>query len=377
VSNNAQERIAEFIGHVYEAATDSALWPSLAAKLAKVIDSPSAQLSIQSPRLGEVNRLTQTANYSPVAIESHRKYYYKHDVWVAQARKLGMTKILSSMNLIADEELERSEFYQDFLKKIDVFYVVGTVFPIADGELGVLGVHRPKEVGNYDENDKIRLQTLLPHLRAALQIRRRFLNAGIQQRAALAALERVGLGTLVVDATGQIIYSNAEADSLLRVGDAIRLVGGKLAVATRAASEKLTRLIIQATKTVEQGKGLGGGTLSIPRADRMPISILVAPFQPSRSGLNLAAAILFVRDPETPTVSTLALQSLFGLTPAEAALTCALAEGKSVEDIARMNGISLNTVRTHLKNTLSKTGTSRQVELVALIFRTVATLTTK
>jgi len=61
------------------------------------------------------------------------------------------------------------------------------------------------------------------------------------------------------------------------------------------------------------------------------------------------------------------VQSLFDLTPTEARVARSLASGKTVEDIASDGGVSLNTVRTHVRGVLAKTGCSRQVEVVALL----------
>ena len=44
-----------------------------------------------------------------------------------------------------------------------------------------------------------------------------------------------------------------------------------------------------------------------------------------------------------------------------------LAAGKTVETIASGGGISLNTVRTHVRGVLEKTGCDRQAEVVALL----------
>ena len=71
---------------------------------------------------------------------------------------------------------------------------------------------------------------------------------------------------------------------------------------------------------------------------------------------------------------TLVLRSLFGLTPAEACIASMVAEGRSIEDIAARQRISLNTGRVHLKNIFAKTETTRQAQLVALILRTTAVM---
>ena len=62
-----------------------------------------------------------------------------------------------------------------------------------------------------------------------------------------------------------------------------------------------------------------------------------------------------------------ALRDAFGLTPAEARLAIALAQGVRLADHAESVGISLNTVKTLLSRVFRKTETARQAELVRLL----------
>lgn len=55
------------------------------------------------------------------------------------------------------------------------------------------------------------------------------------------------------------------------------------------------------------------------------------------------------------------------LTATEARLAWLLAEGHTLQSAAGQLGVTHGTVRTHLKRVFSKTGTSRQAELVALV----------
>ena len=69
--------------------------------------------------------------------------------------------------------------------------------------------------------------------------------------------------------------------------------------------------------------------------------------------------------PHAPPVEL--VQSLFDLTPAEARVARCLTTGASVEDIASIGGVSLNTIRTQVRGVLEKTGCRRQAEVVALL----------
>jgi DNA-binding CsgD family transcriptional regulator len=79
-----------------------------------------------------------------------------------------------------------------------------------------------------------------------------------------------------------------------------------------------------------------------------------------------------ITDPDRPvSLDPNALQTLFSLTPAEAKVTSLLVQGRSMEQIAAWLAVSLETVRTHIRRVFSKTATTRQGELIALVLRTV------
>jgi DNA-binding CsgD family transcriptional regulator len=61
------------------------------------------------------------------------------------------------------------------------------------------------------------------------------------------------------------------------------------------------------------------------------------------------------------------LRERFQLTRAEAALALRLAEGESLADAAAALDIAYNTARSHLRAIFAKSGTHRQVQLVALL----------
>lgn len=69
--------------------------------------------------------------------------------------------------------------------------------------------------------------------------------------------------------------------------------------------------------------------------------------------------------PNAPPVEL--VRSLFDLTPTEAKVARSLASGATVDDIASADGVSPNTVRTHVRGVLTKTGCNRQTEVVALL----------
>ena len=68
------------------------------------------------------------------------------------------------------------------------------------------------------------------------------------------------------------------------------------------------------------------------------------------------------------------VSQIFDLTPSEAHLAALLATGLSLAEAATKLELTENTVRSYCKTILSKTGVSRQADLVRLILRSVAVL---
>jgi DNA-binding CsgD family transcriptional regulator len=103
-------------------------------------------------------------------------------------------------------------------------------------------------------------------------------------------------------------------------------------------------------------------------ADVPPYLVSVRPLaRPSRESQSAAraAAILFIRDPlKRGSAAGQMLREIFGLTEAETGVALALQSGIPLEQYARTNKVSLNTVYTHLRRVREKTGCHSVADLV-------------
>lgn len=182
--------------------------------------------------------------------------------------------------------------------------------------------------------------------------------------AALGALNLLAVGVVLVDDTGRILNANRVAQEVLGRDDGLCLSGGRLLAAYSQDHLSLGRSIAAATAAIG-----ASGALSCARpSGRRPLSVVVKPLrrhgQPERPGL----AAVFVTDPEQEVAAQAEdFAGLYGLTPAEARLASRLVRGMSPAQAASALGLTVNTVRTHLKRIFSKTETRRQSDLVRLL----------
>jgi DNA-binding CsgD family transcriptional regulator/PAS domain-containing protein len=367
--------IASLIGHLYEAAIDETLWSGIAARIATAFNSNSAVVKLQGP--GQF-RLVETTENLCVAetLQGWADDWHMRDLWVERSAAAGLNRIVTSDELVTREEQNRSGFYQEWLRHLDIHHMVGAVFPAGDDMLGVLGVHRPEVAGAYTEGDRQSMALLLPHLQRAMQLGQRFAGAKRGEAASLAALDRLDSGVLTINAAGAILHANAEATRILREAKEIFIVAGRLAVLQPALHDRLSAMLNSALETAHGRPGRAPAASLIPRPDRLPLTLAVAPLIQAGQTLFATAqplALVFLRDPERA-LNVAHLRALFGMTATEAAIAAELAAGRAPEEIAERHGIGLGTARWHLKRILLKTGTRRQGEAVALLARSVATL---
>jgi DNA-binding CsgD family transcriptional regulator len=106
-----------------------------------------------------------------------------------------------------------------------------------------------------------------------------------------------------------------------------------------------------------------GSPVVIKEAGEAPLVAYLDEAPANRDGLHI------IDIGELPAPEFAALNSVFGLSAAEARLAQALARGESVESAARLLEIKPSTARSQLAAIFEKTGTRRQAKLVALLSR--------
>lgn len=366
--------LSGLITHLYDAAMDDALWPGTAMRIAEVFDSSSTVLKLHGEGT-RVDLLECTDNLIVARRDqAWADDWHRRDLWVERSVAHGMSRVITDEDLVTREEQARSGFYQEWLRHLGIHHMVGAVFPAADGAVGVLGIHRPREAGAYTRSERRRAALVLPHLQRALRLGQRLAAASRTHAAAWQAIDRFDTGVFMVDGSCRIIHASAMAETLLRENKELGMAGQRLFLRQPELHDRLLSLVRGAAGTARGRVAEPGTALAIARPHRLPLALEVAPLRPSMSRLGEQGpcALVFIRDPEAPIVVA-RLRELFGLTRTEGAVAAALGQGASLEDIAARMGIGLATVRSHLKRILAKTGTHRQAEAVTLLARSIST----
>lgn len=68
------------------------------------------------------------------------------------------------------EEFEQTEFYQGYVRPLNLFHALVLTILLEDGLAATIGLARSKEMGIYTNEEAFILEALLPHLQRAFRI---------------------------------------------------------------------------------------------------------------------------------------------------------------------------------------------------------------
>jgi DNA-binding CsgD family transcriptional regulator len=179
----------------------------------------------------------------------------------------------------------------------------------------------------------------------------------------LETLNRMGCGGIILTTGGEVYALNDRAMAILRRELALSedtvaaLPDGGRAVMKALLARAETRFRLDAENWVQLDR-LGKRSLVL-HAMPLPEVAIAGPH----------TVVILIDLDELPPIKQTTLETMFGLTPAEARLATLLTGGATPSEAAVSQGLSVATVRSQLASIFAKTRTHRQAELVALVAR--------
>jgi DNA-binding CsgD family transcriptional regulator len=180
-----------------------------------------------------------------------------------------------------------------------------------------------------------------------------------------AILDRLDRGIVLMDEQGQVVDLNALAARLIRTCDGISLRSGRLAFADVRLNDRLLQAITSHKAGVPDGRAVIGARIRCKDGD--PYRILVVPVLADIDERDVAFFVLLYPPNGQIGISSDVLREVYGLTRAQADVARSLFGGLSAEQTARALGLSVNTVRSHLKQIFTRCEVSSQAELMHLL----------
>lgn len=281
-------------------------------------------------------------------------------------------------DVISADELRKTHYYQSMLEPYGIAHQLGMCFAEPNGWRAKLGLMSGAAREDFGSQEKTFFVALRPHLERALELYSRLKRFETEKLILQETLDRLTIGTFILDGSGKIIDMNSAGRNIVRSDDGIRIVRERLVLSRSADSDRLAKTIKVALAWQETGRDESFvDALRATRKDGSHLGILVRSVE-SGDGFRSAVSpsiIVYVCDSTQQTMPTERLVAqLFGLSASEAELATLLASGFTLVQAAEKLNVTENTIRSYAKRTFGKIGVSRQADLVRLMLTSVASL---
>ncbi|MBS0366872.1 MAG: helix-turn-helix transcriptional regulator [Proteobacteria bacterium] len=366
-----RERLALLL---HEGALEPKRWREFLQGLGERLKG-AATLLLRSPHVAEAGLLYSWGGSDEVLAQyAHR--YFPLDPFV----NLPPGQVITMHDFVPAAMLEGSRFFTEYLVPWDAVHNLGVDVRDGDRIYARLRVTRGRRAGNFTAAERRFVERLVPHFDVAMRTHAA-LDATRMERAIYAdAMDHLTLATVVLDASGHVIHTNALAREILKRQDGIALNNDMLTLAHPADSQRLREAIGRA---IAASRAASPAIVEVLRARRPSgaghYGMMIRPAAGSHeletpSFSPAVAVFISVEDGSVVPAPVQTIRKLFELTHKEAQLALCLANGRSLQEAAGDLGITLNTARAHLRSTFSKTGIDRQARLVRAILKSVAQL---
>ncbi len=302
----------------------------------------------------------------------------RHSIaWAMQVNAIGweVGKVQYLADLLDRNEFENGRFYREVIlphRQCDYM----AVNPVNNGrQLASLSVNTNINTGLFQPRSVELMRLLAPHICKAARLSAAFDLKTMQASMLEKTLDTLASGVILLNAQGQVVYSNASAQHMLQGHGGIGLANGRLVIKNSEAESSFTSSLA-AMRDPAPTKRQPHDTIAIPDDLNPLILTFLSIATGRRKGLmgnfEATVAIFIQHMGRTSMIPGKALGALYDLTPTEIKVTMALLQGFGVADTADILGIAEATVRSHLKHIYSKTGATRQAELIQMLMRAMS-----
>ena len=353
------------IAAIYDATTEPSRWEGVLTQLADLVGAGTSAMVMQNRQSG-AGQAIHIRTPGPIWHE-YFGYYATRNVLLQGTDAMRTGDVVTDQDLVPKATLRASEYFNDFLMPNGMTAMLGLAVHRDAQDLCAINLMRGPGQDEYGEDERRLMRPLMPHLQRAFAITLQLEQTRVQSAFSEALLDALPHAAALLDAQGRMVFANARARACNAERDGLGVSSHGLRGATADTTKALHAAVAQAQ----------GTTMKLPRPAGRPLVANLVPVRSPSSWMTPSRhlVLLTASDPDAARVPKPALlQSLYGLTPAEARFVMRIAEGATVRDAAEQLGIGMPTARQHLSRALAKTGAGRQAELMRLLMATFSAI---
>jgi len=373
--------IDEIITHIYQGSLETKPWQSFLRCLRLRTNADVAAMMLRPAKQGLASltlwdcRVPPTPEQIKGAAMEHAALGYLDPLTSTLSRTGG---IFTIDQVVPRQQLIQTDFYNRLMQPYGIEHIVAMHFPEPNGASCFVGLLNGPDKKNFGDAEKQLLLALRQHLEHALKVHTLLKRNELEKEIYGEALNRLTIGTIILDGRGRVLEINRTARSILQRNSCISLNDNHLLVAKPRYREELNRLINSAINWREKqlpDTFVEALRIECPTGADIGLLVRAAPASGWYQNEGVPSVIIHLEDFEQDQRAPEQIVArLFGLTKSEARLAAMLASGLTLTDAAVKLNLTESSVRTYSKKIFAKMGVGRQAELVRLIMKSVALL---
>lgn len=364
----------EIVDLIYEGPLEDEPWLQFLQVFRQQIDGVAASLNCRFPESDDLGFDVSVSEWDVLALRKHYAAEY-HASNPFPYGELQPGKAYRWSDFVSAGDFHRSDFYRKFCAPAGYEFALCLCLQGPLGHKVWLHAVRDNSTGDFEPATLAWCESLAAHFQRSLRIFYRIKQLENELITFESAVHQLEIGALLLSREGEILSLNQNARSMLKNNRNILLKNKKIRLKPAALNEKF-HLSISTLLASTDSAALE--VLSIPRREGAPLGMLLRVF-PGFLRLGVEprpAIILYMTAPESrQLLPEQLLRSLFGLSRSEARLATLLVEGLKLAEAAAAMNIAEGSARIYCKRIFSKMGVGRQVELVKMVLKSVASLT--
>jgi DNA-binding CsgD family transcriptional regulator len=369
--------LSNFLGQIYQGPRESIPWSGFLEAIRQKLEATFVTLVLRNPASERPGLIVNASQFG--ALLPGEPSYSEHYYAICPFIDWPVDRVATADEVFSQTSWCEHDFYLQYLAPLDLRYILVANIRTEAGVDCAFFICRDHQGRDFDEAEKALVSVLLPHLKRAVDMHSTLDELNSERLLYAATIDRMLVGTAILDERGKVIKANEAASRLFVARDGLYSRQDKLC----AWSPSENRALQEAVQTVLQhhlcGETEGFEVIALSRpTGEMPLTLLLRPialnYQGNDSSRRPAVAV-FIRDPaDSPQASRRLLRKLFQLTATETEVALLMMDGLTLDETADKLGVMKNTVRAHLRGVFAKTGATRQALLVKTLLNSVVSL---
>ena len=284
----------ELVAALYRGPLENPPWSSALPLLRSLVECQVVSLVLRPPAeddrgviLNSVRPEADSTAARPISdpadweVTAYREQFFALDPFV----NLPPDKVVALEDILSDDELVASEYYEHYLKSAGLFRILGLDTVEPGGMLARLRFSRRHTEPPFNDDERAAIARIAPHLRLSIQLYATLGRTASERNLYAGAVEQLAVATIVLDEQGRVLSANTVARALLEGDNGLSIRGQHLVIEGRDKNRELQTALETIIKALHRGEASVIRALRVPRGgDRAQLGLVLRPVPVSEWG---------------------------------------------------------------------------------------------